>query len=68
MAGRVGVHLEVIALGGAAGGLKYPGAQSHDPLVGGSKVGVEDSMSEKRKVILAVRNRERSTCSKSSSS
>ena len=38
MAGRVGVHLEVIALGGAVGGLKYPGAQSHDPLVGGGKV------------------------------
>ena len=38
MAGRIGVDLEVIALGGATGGCKHPGTQSHHPLVGGGKV------------------------------
>ncbi len=38
MAGRVGVDLEVIALGGAGGGCKHPGTQSYRLLVGGGKV------------------------------
>jgi len=38
VAGRVGVDLEVVALGSATGGLQHPGTQSHHPFVGSGEV------------------------------